>query len=141
MFVDEIKLSVHSGAGGSGSVSFKKTSSKSSPSGGSGGYGGSVIITVNEELNDLSHIISNSSLKAENGTDGNKNFQNGKINEAKEICNEILKSEPDNFNAYYLLGVIAFQTRNYKQSEELISKAIEINSENFEFYNFIGDLK
>ena len=78
MFVDEIKLSVHSGAGGSGSVSFKKTSSKSSPSGGSGGHGGSVIITVNEELNDLSHIISNSSLKAENGTDGNKNFQNGK---------------------------------------------------------------
>ena len=56
MFVDEIKLSVHSGAGGSGSVSFKKTSSKSSPSGGSGGYGGSVIITVNEQLNDLSHI-------------------------------------------------------------------------------------
>ena len=77
MFVDEIKLSVHSGAGGSGSVSFKKTSSKSSPSGGSGGQGGSVIITVNEELNDVSHIISNSSLKAENGTDGNKNFQNG----------------------------------------------------------------
>ena len=35
MFVDEIKLSVHSGAGGSGSVSFKKISSKSSPSGGS----------------------------------------------------------------------------------------------------------
>ena len=78
MFVDEIKLSVHSGAGGSGSVSFKKTLSKSSPSGGSGGHGGSVIITVKEELNDLSHIISNSSLKAENGTDGNKNFQNGK---------------------------------------------------------------
>ena len=78
MFVDEIKLSVHSGAGGSGSVSFKKTSSKSSPSGGSGGRGGSVIIVVNEELNDLSHIISNSSLKAENGTNGKKNFQNGK---------------------------------------------------------------
>ena len=85
MFVDEIKLSVHSGAGGSGSVSFKKTSSKSSPSGGSGGSGGSVLITVNEELNDLSHIISNSSLKAENGTDGNKNFQNGK----KEVFNQL----------------------------------------------------
>jgi len=78
MFVDEIKLSVHSGSGGSGSVSFKKTSSKSSPSGGSGGDGGSVIIAVNDELNDLSHVISNSSLKAENGADGNKNFQNGK---------------------------------------------------------------
>ena len=39
--------------------------------------------------------------------------QNGKINEAKEICEEILKSEPNNFNAYYLLGVVAFQTKNY----------------------------
>ena len=89
MFVDEIKLSVHSGAGGSGSVSFKKTSTKSSPSGGSGGQGGSVIITVNEELNDLSHIISNSSLKAENGTDGNKNFQNGK--KGKDLIIEVPK--------------------------------------------------
>ena len=89
MFVDEIKLSVHSGAGGSGSVSFKKTSSKSSPSGGSGGNGGNVIITVNEELNDLSHIISNSSLKAENGTDGNKNFQNGK--KGKDLIIEVPK--------------------------------------------------
>ena len=73
-----------------------------------------------------------------NYNDALKNFQNGKISEAKEICNEILKSEPDNFNAYYLLGVIAFQTRNFKKSEELISKAIEINSENSEFYNFMG---
>ena len=89
MFVDEIKLSVHSGAGGSGSVSFKKTSLKSSPSGGSGGHGGSVIITVDEELNDLSHIISNSSLKAENGTDGNKNFQNGKT--GKDLIIEVPK--------------------------------------------------
>ena len=89
MFVDEIKLSVHSGAGGSGSVSFKKLSSKSSPSGGSGGQGGSVIITVNEELNGLSHIISNSSLKAENGTDGNKNFQNGK--KGKDLVIEVPK--------------------------------------------------
>ena len=89
MFVDEIKLSVQSGAGGSGSVSFKKTSSKSSPSGGSGGQGGSVIITVNDEFNDLSHIISNSSLKAENGTDGNKNFQNGK--KGKDLIIEVPK--------------------------------------------------
>ena len=78
MFVDEIKLSVQSGAGGSGSVSFKKTSTKSSPSGGSGGQGGSVIITVNDELNDFSLLISNSSLQAETGTDWYKYFQNGK---------------------------------------------------------------
>ena len=42
MFVDEIKLSVSSGAGGPGSVSFNNLNSKTKPSGGSGGDGGSV---------------------------------------------------------------------------------------------------
>ena len=81
MFVDEINLTVLSGAGGSGSVSFKNTSAKSSPNGGSGGTGGSVKLKVISDLHDLSHIIANSSLKAENGTDGNKNYQNGKNGE------------------------------------------------------------
>ena len=71
-------------------------------------------------------------------SDALNNFQNGKINEAKEICEEILKSEPNNFNAYYLLGVIAFQTKNYIKSDDLISKAIKINPKNSEFYNFKG---
>ena len=31
-------------------------------------------------------------------SDALNNFQNGKINEAKEICEEILKSEPNNFS-------------------------------------------
>ena len=77
MFVDEIKLSVSSGAGGPGSVSFNNLNSKTKPSGGSGGNGGSVVLSVKQELNDLSHIMSNSSLKAQNGGPGNKNFQNG----------------------------------------------------------------
>ena len=77
MFVDEIKLSVSSGAGGPGSVSFNNLNSKTKPSGGSGGDGGSVMLQVNEELPDLSHIMSNSSLKAGNGGTGNKNLQNG----------------------------------------------------------------
>jgi len=85
MFVDEINLTVLSGAGGSGSVSFKNTLTKSSPNGGSGGTGGSVKIKVNSDLHDLSHIISNSSLKAQNGSDGNKNYQNGKNGEDLDI--------------------------------------------------------
>ena len=81
MFVDEIKLSVSSGAGGPGSVSFSNLNSKTKPSGGSGGDGGSVVLLVNKELNDFSHIMSNSSLKANNGGPGNKNFQNGTLGE------------------------------------------------------------
>ena len=52
MFVDEIKLSVSSGAGGPGSVSFNNLNSKTKPSGGSGGDGCSVILQVNKELPD-----------------------------------------------------------------------------------------
>ena len=77
MFVDEINLSVSSGAGGPGSVSFSNLTSKTKPSGGSGGHGGGVVISVNQDLNDLSHVMSNSSLKAQNGGPGYKNFQNG----------------------------------------------------------------
>ena len=113
MFVDEIKLSVSSGAGGPGSVSFNNLNSKTKPSGGSGGDGGSVILQVNKELPDLSHIMSNSSLKAENGGPGNKNFQNGTSGEnliievpkgtQVFIDNEMYADLHDNNSSYELL--------------------------------------
>ena len=113
MFVDEIKLSVSSGAGGPGSVSFNNLNSKTKPSGGSGGDGGSVILRVNKELPDLSHIMSNSSLKAENGGPGNKNFQNGTSGEdliievpkgtQVFIDNEMYADLHDNNSSYELL--------------------------------------
>ena len=81
MFVDEINLTVQSGAGGSGAIGFGNPSLKTKPSGGSGGDGGSVIFKVDSTKRDLSHILSNSSLKAGNGNDGNKNLQNGKKGE------------------------------------------------------------
>jgi len=113
MFVDEINLSVSSGAGGPGSVSFNNLNSKTKPSGGSGGDGGSVILQVNKELPDLSHIMSNSSLKAENGGPGNKNFQNGTSGEnliievpkgtQVFIDNEMYADLHDNNSSYELL--------------------------------------
>ena len=128
MFVDEIKLSVSTGAGGPGSVSFNNLNSKTKPSGGSGGNGGSVILQVNNELPDLSHIMSNSSLKAENGGPGNKNFQNGTsgnnlIIEVPKgtqvfIDNEMYADLHDNNSSYELLTGSKGGRGNY----ELISK-------------------
>ena len=113
MFVDEINLSVSSGAGGPGSVSFNNLNSKTKPSGGSGGNGGSVVLSVKKELNDLSHIMSNSSLKAQNGGPGNKNFQNGTHGEdlilevpkgtQVFIDNEIYADLHDNNSSYELI--------------------------------------
>ncbi|MFL2652715.1 MAG: GTPase [Candidatus Actinomarina sp.] len=128
MFVDEIKLSVSSGAGGPGSVSFNNLNSKTKPSGGSGGDGGSVILQVNKELPDLSHIMSNSSLKAENGGPGNKNFQNGNSGEnlilevpkgtQVFIDNEMYADLHDNNSSYELITGSKGGRGNY----ELISK-------------------
>ena len=128
MFVDEIKLSVSSGAGGPGSVSFNNLNSKTKPSGGSGGDGGSVILQVNKELPDLSHIMSNSSLKAENGGPGNKNFQNGTSGEnliievpkgtQVFIDNEMYADLHDNNSSYELLKGSKGGRGNY----DLISK-------------------
>ena len=128
MFVDEIKLSVSSGAGGPGSVSFNNLNSKTKPSGGSGGDGGSVILQVNKELPDLSHIMSNSSLKAENGGPGNKNFQNGTSGEnliievpkgtQVFIDNKMYADLHDNNSSYELITGSKGGRGNY----ELISK-------------------
>ena len=128
MFVDEIKLSVSSGAGGPGSVSFNNLNSKTKPSGGSGGDGGSVVLQVNKELPDLSHIMSNSSLKAENGGPGNKNFQNGTSGEnliievpkgtQVFIENEMYADLHDNNSSYELITGSKGGRGNY----ELISK-------------------
>ena len=128
MFVDEIKLSVSSGAGGPGSVSFNNLNSKTKPSGGSGGDGGSVILQVNKELPDLSHIMSNSSLKAENGGPGNKNFQNGTSGEnliievpkgtQVFIDDEMYADLHDNNSSYELIKGSKGGRGNY----ELISK-------------------
>ncbi len=128
MFVDEIKLSVSSGAGGPGSVSFNNLNSKTKPSGGSGGDGGSVILQVNKVLPDLSHIMSNSSLKAENGGPGNKNFQNGTSGEnliievpkgtQVFIDDEMYADLHDNNSSYELITGSKGGRGNY----ELISK-------------------
>ena len=78
MFVDSVELSLLSGAGGSGSISFKSKSTKSSPNGGSGGDGGSIYFKPDVSIYDFSSIYSSSSFKAENGEDAGKDLQDGK---------------------------------------------------------------
>ena len=78
MFVDNVELSLLSGAGGSGSISFKSKGTKSSPNGGTGGDGGSIYFISDNGLYDFSSIYSTTSFKAENGEDAGKDLQDGK---------------------------------------------------------------
>mmetsp|Transcript_24215 Transcript_24215/g.52227 ORF Transcript_24215/g.52227 Transcript_24215/m.52227 type:complete len:397 (-) Transcript_24215:26-1216(-) len=65
LFFDRAELSLRSGAGGNGALSF----SQKRPSGGSGGAGGSVYLECTEALNTLAHLRGRSSVQAERGSD------------------------------------------------------------------------
>jgi len=82
-FIDEVKITVRSGKGGPGAVSFRREKyiPKGGPDGGDGGNGGSVCIRVNRELRTLYDLNQEQNVKAENGSPGsgrNKKGRNGK---------------------------------------------------------------
>lgn len=60
--------------------------------------------------------------------------QQGKLEEAKDIYESILKTQPNHADALHLLGVIANQIGQPEQALHLISKAIAIQPNNAGFY-------
>jgi predicted O-linked N-acetylglucosamine transferase (SPINDLY family) len=52
--------------------------------------------------------------------------QQGRLAEAERIYQEIIRQEPDHFDALYLLGVIAIQTRRMERAVELFGRAIAL---------------
>lgn len=72
MFVDSVELTVSSGKGGAGCVSFwtEKFVVKGGPDGGDGGRGGSVYFIVDNNTDTLSALRRRNHIKAENGKPG-----------------------------------------------------------------------
>jgi len=60
--------------------------------------------------------------------------QNGLLQEAYKAYQSILLINPNQSDAIHLMGVIAYQVKNYTKSKELIQLAIKINPHNHEFY-------
>lgn len=71
-FVDEISITVASGHGGPGAVSFRREAMepRGGPDGGDGGRGGDVIIQASHQLNTLVDFKKNKKYSAENGHPG-----------------------------------------------------------------------
>ncbi len=65
--------------------------------------------------------------------------QNGKLADAERIFTEVLKQQPNNFDAMHLLGVIAVQSRRTQRGVELISKAIGFNAKSALAHNNLGN--
>ncbi len=72
MFVDSVELTVSSGKGRAGSISFwtEKFVAKGGPDGGDGGRGGSVYFKVDNNTDTLSGFRGRNQIKAENGRQG-----------------------------------------------------------------------
>ncbi len=87
MFTDNVQLTIKSGKGGAGAVSFRREKFviKGGPDGGDGGDGGDVIIKVDNNTHTLSHFRGKHILKAKNGQQGEGRRRFGKKGESLTI--------------------------------------------------------
>jgi GTP-binding protein len=72
MFIDSVELTISSGKGGAGSVSFwtEKFVAQGGPDGGDGGRGGAVFFRVDNNTDTLTNLRGTRHLKAKNGAPG-----------------------------------------------------------------------
>jgi len=88
-FIDYVKFCSRSGAGGSGSVHFRREKHvpKGGPDGGNGGRGGHIILRGNSQLWTLLHLKYKKHVIAENGKPGEGGRRSGA--EGKDIILEV----------------------------------------------------
>ena len=79
-FLDQAKIFVEAGSGGSGSSSFRREKfvEFGGPDGGDGGSGGSIILVADANLNTLIDFRYQQHLKAENGKEGKGKKKTGR---------------------------------------------------------------
>ena len=78
--IDEVKISVSSGKGGAGAVSFRKEAMvpRGGPDGGDGGRGGNVILRANPRLHSLLDLRFQKAYKADDGEPGSGQNSSGR---------------------------------------------------------------
>ncbi|MFP4643581.1 MAG: Obg family GTPase CgtA [Spirochaetales bacterium] len=78
-FVDEVTITLQSGHGGKGAVSFRREKyvPKGGPDGGDGGHGGNVVLRRRDNLKTLSHLLGKVTLSAKRGGAGSYRNRHG----------------------------------------------------------------
>lgn len=82
-FIDEVQISLASGRGGPGCISYRRESMmpRGGPDGGNGGKGGDVIIRTSRHINSLVDIRQNKKYAAQNGQMGMSRQKSGQDGE------------------------------------------------------------
>jgi GTP-binding protein len=103
MFVDRARISVRSGKGGNGAVSFRREPfvPEGGPDGGDGGKGGDVIFMASSSYRTLMDFKYKKKYEAENGQDGMKKKKFGKNGE-----NLVIKVPPGTVIIDELTGLV-----------------------------------
>ena len=65
--------------------------------------------------------------------------QSGRIDEAVGLYNQVLEQDPDNVNACYLLGVIAYQALKLDKAVDYLKKAILIAPSDY-LYKYLAEI-
>ena len=66
--------------------------------------------------------------------------QRGQLTEASSLCQQIVRSSPENARAWHLLGLTAMQQGQHQQALRSLQKAIFLEPSKAEFYNHTGVL-
>ncbi|MBQ8430391.1 MAG: GTPase ObgE [Clostridia bacterium] len=96
MYLDKVKISIKSGNGGDGSVSFhrEKYVANGGPDGGDGGNGGAIIFRATNKKNTLIDFMYEKKFSAENGSNGSSKLCSGKKGADKIIelpCGTVIR--------------------------------------------------
>src|SRR6201993_5642786 len=85
---DRARIHVQAGAGGDGSLSFRREAHvpKGGPNGGDGGRGGSVVLVCDASLRDLETFRRKAHFKARRGGHGQGALRHGKDGDTLEIA-------------------------------------------------------
>ncbi len=70
--------------------------------------------------------------------DGARYHQSGQLDRAAGLYEKVLRRQPNHPDALHLLGLIASNGEEHDRALDLISRAIETNSENAAYHNSLG---
>jgi GTP-binding protein len=131
MIIDDIKIKISAGSGGSGVVAFSKTKMVLGPTGGNGGKGGDIYFEGVSDLTALRQFRYKKEINAENGENGNSRLNDGK--DGKDIVLQM----PVGTVATNLNNGIVFEITKIGQ-KELAAKGGKGGKGNFLFRSSIN---
>ncbi len=69
-----------------------------------------------------------------------RHYQAGDLQQAEQLCKEILKGHPDNVDAIHLLGIMHYELGEYDLAMSFLEEALRLDTVNANIYYNIGNI-